>query len=283
MSTDPRMTEEEWLSAATVSEHLADCDHEILLDRMLRHLNAEGLKDVERMQALRKRIEALDDSYRIHLNFLSGCGVNERKLRLFGCACCRNIWQALTDERCRRGVEVAERLADGQATDEERRQAQKFDPREAASHETQSVLRILGYVPSITDIGIAVDNATHALYDEQLRSRGFDINREVPDDEIDGSEEYAVRNREAGAQLKLLIDIFGNPFRPVTWDDRFRTPAIVGLAREMYDERSFARMPVLADMLAAAGCNDESILAHCRSDGPHVRGCWVVDLILRLN
>ncbi len=39
-------------------------------------------------------------------------------------------------------------------------------------------------------------------------------------------------------------------------------------------------MPVLADALEDAGCADADILAHCRGHGPHVRGCWVVDLVL---
>jgi hypothetical protein len=80
-----------------------------------------------------------------------------------------------------------------------------------------------------------------------------------------------------------LHDIFGNPFRPVTiapallrWNDR----TLVSLAQSIYDDRAFDRLPILADALTDAGCDDERILAHCRSEGPHVRGCWVVDLIL---
>ena len=77
-----------------------------------------------------------------------------------------------------------------------------------------------------------------------------------------------------------LSDIFGNPFRPVTFDPSWRTEAVVVLARGMYESRDFAPMPVLADALEDAGCADADILAHCRGDGPHVRGCWVVDLVL---
>jgi hypothetical protein len=56
--------------------------------------------------------------------------------------------------------------------------------------------------------------------------------------------------------------------------------AIPKLAQPIYDERAFDRLPLLADALVAAGCTNEEILAHCRSGGEHVRGCWVVDLIL---
>lgn len=86
--------------------------------------------------------------------------------------------------------------------------------------------------------------------------------------------------KEAAAQCDLVRDIFGNPFRPVTLDPRWRTSDTVGLARAIYDDRMFERLPILADALMDAGCEDEQIISHCRGDGPHVRGCWVVDLVL---
>jgi hypothetical protein len=52
------------------------------------------------------------------------------------------------------------------------------------------------------------------------------------------------------------------------------------LASHIYDSRAFDRLPILADALEEAGCKDAEILAHCRGPGPHVRGCWVVDLVL---
>lgn len=79
---------------------------------------------------------------------------------------------------------------------------------------------------------------------------------------------------------QIINDIFGNPFRPVVFDPRLRTSDVVGLARTIYDDKAFERMPILADALMDAGCEDEQVIAHCRGPGPHVRGCWVVDLIL---
>jgi hypothetical protein len=79
---------------------------------------------------------------------------------------------------------------------------------------------------------------------------------------------------------ELIRDIFGNPFRPVAFDPRWRTADAVGLARGINEDRAFDRLPLLADALMDAGCADEQVLGHCRSDGPHVRGCWVVDLVL---
>jgi len=84
--------------------------------------------------------------------------------------------------------------------------------------------------------------------------------------------------------LALLNDIFGNPFRPVSFDPAWRTDTAVALARTMYDARDFGAMPILADALQDAGCEDEQILNHCRdANAIHVRGCWVCDLVLGLS
>lgn len=76
-------------------------------------------------------------------------------------------------------------------------------------------------------------------------------------------------------------DIFGNPFRPVAFSASWRTDAGVALAAQMYESRDFGAMPILADALQEAGCDVEEVLDHCRDpEGTHVRGCWVVDLLL---
>ena len=85
---------------------------------------------------------------------------------------------------------------------------------------------------------------------------------------------------EEASQCDLLRETFGNPFRPATVDPEWRTSDVLALGRGIYEDRAFERMPILADALMDAGCADEQVLAHCRSEGPHVRGCWVVDLVL---
>jgi len=85
---------------------------------------------------------------------------------------------------------------------------------------------------------------------------------------------------ESRLHLAYLRDTFGNPFRSVAFDPAWRTSTVVALAEQMYDSRDFSAMPILADALQDAGCDSDDILAHCRGDGPHVRGCWVVDLVL---
>jgi hypothetical protein len=88
-------------------------------------------------------------------------------------------------------------------------------------------------------------------------------------------------NRLRRTQLyRLLRDIFGNPSRPVAFSPEWRTDTAVALARTMYESRDFSAMPILADALQDAGCDNADVLNHCR-DTPltHVRGCWVVDLV----
>jgi hypothetical protein len=79
----------------------------------------------------------------------------------------------------------------------------------------------------------------------------------------------------------LLRDIFGNPFRRVAFSPSWRTDTALTLARQMYESRDFGAMPILADALQDVGCDSEDILSHCRDTSlTHVRGCWVVDLVL---
>lgn len=88
--------------------------------------------------------------------------------------------------------------------------------------------------------------------------------------------------RRVNAIVQLFHDIFGNPFRPVTFSRSWRTDTAVTLARQMYESRDFSAMPILADALQDAGCNNEDILDHCRdAKQVHVRGCWVVDWVLK--
>ena len=83
---------------------------------------------------------------------------------------------------------------------------------------------------------------------------------------------------------KLVSDayreLFPNSFLPLAWNPDWFTSTVRDLARTMYGAREFGAMPILADALQDAGCDDEQILTHCRGDKPHARGCWVLDTIL---
>jgi hypothetical protein len=93
--------------------------------------------------------------------------------------------------------------------------------------------------------------------------------------------------RENAARAILIRDVFGNPFRPIALDHECLNPTVRHLAEAIYKGRDpdsgyldADRLPILADALEDAGCTNADILAHCRGPGPHVRGCWVVDLLL---
>ena len=89
---------------------------------------------------------------------------------------------------------------------------------------------------------------------------------------------------ERAALSRLIREMFGNPFHPASlnsfwlaWNDG----AIRKMAQAIYDARAFDHLPLLADALEDAGCTDADVLGHCRGGGEHVRGCWVVDLLLQ--
>jgi hypothetical protein len=93
---------------------------------------------------------------------------------------------------------------------------------------------------------------------------------------------YAVgeTSAEREAQCMILRDLVGNPFRPITPYAEWLSMTVTRLAETIYTDRTFDRLPILADALEETGCDNADILNHCRQPGEHVRGCWVVDLIL---
>lgn len=97
------------------------------------------------------------------------------------------------------------------------------------------------------------------------------------DSDVETAEGWSFEREQ---QLLVVRDIFGNPFRPITIDPRWLTSIVLDLSRTIYAERAFEKMPILADALMDAGCDCDEIINHCRGAGPHVRGCWVVDLLL---
>jgi hypothetical protein len=215
---------------------------------------------------------ACDDPQKM-LDFLRG-KASDRKLRLFACACCRRIWHLLVHDRSRNGIEVAEKYADGVAKDEEL---------DAADDE----------VSASTNSGPAAQAVYHACFAPYHNS--YYVYRHAFGAATKASAALASnegtqgngQHSERAAQVELLNDIFGNLFRPITSDPAWQTPTVTSLAAAAYEERSLpsgelepARLAVLADALEEAGCREQSILDHLRSPGPHVRGCWTLDLIL---
>jgi hypothetical protein len=192
--------------------------------------------------------------------------VGRRKLRLYACGCCRQIWQHIPDDALRGIIEVAERFADGNATAQELEAAYRLRGRRTLSFSEDHP-----DAPVDTAEALAISTGEPKPFSAAIRMSMFPL-------PLGG---YRGGPSEANALLcRLARDVFGNPFRPVTFSPNWRTDTTVSLARQMYEAREFSAMPILADSLQDAGCDDEAILAHCRGDGPHVRGCWVVDLVL---
>jgi hypothetical protein len=198
-----------------------------------------------------------------------------RKLRLFACASCRLVWHMLIDERSRAAVETAEHLADEVLPRDDAEEV--FSGACTASRAVRQSLN----VPPETILNLRRRDDPDTLWRAAFMA-AFAVGNGVVD--------IQAHIRSAKADLvggpmrsRLLRDIFGNPFQPVAvvpaWTAWNNSP-VPELARSFYDERAFDRLPDLADALEEAGCTDADILTHLRGPGPHVRGCWVVDLLL---
>jgi hypothetical protein len=96
---------------------------------------------------------------------------------------------------------------------------------------------------------------------------------------FDVSPEWEQRQPDNESILSLIRDVYGSSFPPVALAPHWGAPGAAALARVIYQERAFGELPILADALEEAGCTNAAILDHCRGPGPHVRGCWVVDLL----
>jgi hypothetical protein len=200
---------------------------------------------------------------------------DHRKIRLFACACCRRIWHLFADERSRRAVEVAERFIDGEVGLEEREAAVE------SANAAQSGLR--GKKARQREVWVPLRVAAHTII-----CAGMTPERFQPNACLYAAEDIAFHIRslaggeEAALQAELLRDLLGPlPFRPISLDPLCRTPGVLALAQSMYDDRSSGDYPILADALEEAGCSSPDVLRHLREPGPHVRGCWVLDLVLQ--
>jgi hypothetical protein len=177
---------------------------------------------------------------------------SERRLRLFACACCRTFWSFLPDLRSREAVEAAERYADGVIKRPELQRASGRASNATLSRRARFAMMTTS-VPLLDLLG--VERVTDLIADK--------------------------------AALWFIRDIFSNSFRPVTIHPDCLTPTVTDLAIAAYEERSLpsgeldtTRLAILADALEESGCDNADILTHLRGPGPHVRGCWVVDLLL---
>jgi hypothetical protein len=204
-----------------------------------------------------------------------------RKLRLFVCACCRSSWHLLADKRSRQAVVIGERFADGVASKKNLETA--LANAKAAARVVRSQLQETARRPGVSQ----EDEAFQLAWSTD--EAGWAAQKAVEGDawrsalQVAGT--WAMSERTGS--YSFVRDIFGNPFRPASFDHAWLTPTVVNLATAAYEERAMpsgeldtARLAVVADALEEAGCTNAAMLNHCRAPGPHVRGCWVVDLLL---
>jgi hypothetical protein len=209
----------------------------------------------------------------------------DRKLRLLACACARRVWAGLEaaaipegeKEACRRAVETAERFADGLVN------KRQLAARAALARRVTYRVSADGAAPAafLYCAGASLYDACEGTHRAAQGAAFLKAPRGTGDNKW-----YRAYGDEVVKQCGLLRCLVGNPFRPFTLEQAVRTPTLVSLAQAANDERLLpsgeldrVRLAVLADALEEAGAGDEA-LAHLRGKGPHVRGCWVVDLIL---
>ena len=263
------MTEAEWLASTS-------------LWALLEHLSGAG----ERTSRLRSWIKRLRTPLPAKPN-----GASERKSRLLAVACCRRIMHLIPAQEAQQCVEAAERYADGVLSDDELEAAITASMHGTNEEALSRHERGLRFEPfegeAISAVGRVHRTEPHGrsgMY--RAVCSAWELAERFPDGVPPGAvsvyhgQPNAEYEREQARQVELLRDIFGNPFRPVTFYPDWRTDTVVALALQMYELRDFSAMPILADALQDADCGSDDLLSHSRSEGPHVRGCWVVDLVL---
>jgi len=206
--------------------------------------------------------------------------MSDRQRRLFAVACCRRFEHLMADARSRAAVAVAARFADGGASEQQRFIAEA-DASEAyvavrdirLSHQPaipwsrQAELFAQAALLSVTPGVYYAEDAADCLRWGLLAANG-----------------WGCEQAEESAQCGLLREIVGpSPFHEARVEPAwlaYNDGAARQLAFLIDREQAFEVMPILADALEEAGCCDERLLSHCREGGGHVRGCWVIDLLL---
>ena len=228
---------------------------------------------------------------------------SHRKLRLFLCACCRSALDPQRSEELCLAVETIENFADGLATKFELNLAHGVADNwtlagdyAISKADKESELWKCGYFseededPQVTpetlrqlrtdlEAACAVKGASWEPLDYNFRTSSVQDDGTISFPEISLIDIH--NTSEANDRVNFIRDLFGNPFSKgnITTHDFDRQ--VLNLTQTIYQTRAFDRMPILADALEESGCLSNEVLKHCREGVPHVRGCWVLDLILK--
>jgi hypothetical protein len=213
--------------------------------------------------------------------------IGERKLGLFAVACCRRVDHHLVAETTRNLVDAAEQFFTNQGSEEDLAEAVEALLDEEAALEREELGHKETQIANAADIAIIMGSGLSLAYYGAICS-----GNECYEELIGGLDvlQHATTRRgtaraaeESARQADLLRDMAGNPFRRVTINQawlRWKDRTVAKLAESIFEERRFVDLPVLADALEEAGCTDRDLLDHLRGPGPHVPGCWAVDLLL---
>jgi hypothetical protein len=229
------------------------------------------------------------------IRFLEG-KASDRKLRLFAAACCRRNWHILDPDISQPGVELIERYADNLASVSEleelhrssRQKGDGFEKRRGLllnRNQVSSLEDHLNYLESQKAYLLAYASKQDdyidmvLIYTTQCKVRNL-LGRNLHGGKEAHEEFLRLSVADLADLTHLLRDICGHLFRPVTFDPSWTTSTVGQLAESIYQGRTFVGLPILADALEESGCHNGAILNHLRSNGPHVRGCWALDLIL---
>jgi hypothetical protein len=197
-----------------------------------------------------------------------------RKLRLFLCSCVRRVWGLIPRGPLCEAVELGERLCEGEDV------AARIDALGDLEVEGPLVGRHAGLAAKAC-VATSLWHAAVTGSEAAARAAGWARLQ------AEGGQNMQTRDQgeatEHRAQAELLREIVGNPFRLVRPDPawlRWNHRTLPAMAEAIYTARTFQQLPLLADALEEAGCTDAELLNHCRRTEGHVRGCWVIDLLL---
>jgi hypothetical protein len=206
---------------------------------------------------------------------------DQRRLLLFGVACCRRVAHLATPQMqslLERVEQFAEGLIPGAlVAGDLAYPSSGMDGAEAGANQA-----IFGLVPGPRALVPAVGPIRSA--ELAAIAAGMAFAYAAGTEQAWKEPRRAVVAKERRDQAEIVRDLFGNPFHPVRFVDpmwhRWRDGLILSMVRSIAEECRYADLPILADALEEAGCTNGALLDHCRSSGPHVRGCWAVDLLL---
>lgn len=187
---------------------------------------------------------------------------NNRKARLFGCACYGVFLNSIESPSLKRLIRLAEKRADRKIN-----QSTLLQKVAALRHRIvyMGVDQIFREeIPHLVERTVSPSQFVRHISTISLPEQS---------DDLSSVNIHVI-------QANFVRCIFGNPFRPVTFSPIWNTSTVLALADAIYEDRAWDRMPILADAIEEAGCEEVAILDHCRGPGPHARGCSVVDGVL---